>query len=217
MDTHIFNLHVWWRKWTKKSYYHHTGKKLLFANIDPLLLPILSINPLFCQLPKDFVGCYLIIMMSNTACNTCWQSLQYNSLKHPKALCSILLNKPDVLICFGGAPESRFKRLRHHSCNRWGACYFCESSSWHEMKQKTLTDRRPGGKVAVEARHSGRGLRALCCLKTHQSYSRASVLGGLRSCLVHPHGSETHTHTHTQKHLVAEGGPEITGGEGHHS
>lgn len=109
--------------------------------------------------------------MKYTTTYTCWQCLQYNSLKHPKALCSILLNKPDVLICFGGAPKSRFKRLRHHSCNRWGACYFCESSSWHEMKQKTLTDRWPGGKVAVEARHSGRGLRALCCLKT----TRATV------------------------------------------
>lgn len=51
--------------------------------------------------------------------------------------------------------------------------------------------------------------------ENHWSYSRASVLGGLRSCLMHPHGSETHTRAQT--YLVAEGGTEITGGEGHHS
>lgn len=81
-------------------------------------------------------------------------------------LCLILLNEPDAPSCFGCSRESGCKRLRHHSCSTRGVCYFCESSSWHELKQKTLTDRWPGGKVAVEARHSGRGLGALCCLKT---------------------------------------------------
>lgn len=61
--------------------------------------------------------------------------------------------------------------LQNQDAKDWGITLatdeeFAISSSWHELKQKTLTDRRPGGKVAVEARHSGRGLRALCCLKT---------------------------------------------------
>lgn len=62
--------------------------------------------------------------------------------------------------------ELEERQRGHHTCTMKEAHSFCEPSSWHHLKEITLTDRQPGGKVASEAHHSGRGLGALHCLKT---------------------------------------------------
>lgn len=138
--------------------------------IHLVLLPILPINQIFCRLLKD-----LLAVVWSQWCQMSNWSDTYNRL-HTLAMCSVEISEASdgfVLDSVKWARRAdllwRFSRIRMQRIEaslRRGVCYFCESSSWHELKQKTLTDRRPGGKVAVEARHSGRGLRALCCLKT---------------------------------------------------